>query len=177
VLPDGPFEDAAELTILMEAVSAFENLVTSGDCANLKDPLGQINGYISQELSASDYLRVQRVRAILQRRIDRLFDDFDVLATAGSSSVAQRLVPAPRPASATPPGPPRERPPDNSQRAPDGISSLCGLPALSVPCGFSSENLPYGIQFLARATNDHAVIAAGRTFQSHTEWHKRRPPV
>ncbi len=94
-LPDGPFEDAAELTILMEAVAAFQNLIGSGDCAKLVDPLGQVNGYPSQELSAQDYLQVQRVRAILQQRIDKLFDQFDVIATAGSSSAAQRLIPHP----------------------------------------------------------------------------------
>jgi aspartyl-tRNA(Asn)/glutamyl-tRNA(Gln) amidotransferase subunit A len=119
---------------------------------------------------------VQRVRAILQRRVDALFDQFDVLATAGSNSAARPLVPAP--GGAQQPRPPAAAPAlDNSQRAPDGISSLCGLPALSVPCGFSGGNLPYGIQFIARATNDHAVIAAARKFQALTGWHKRRPPI
>jgi len=178
-LPDGPFEDAAELTILMEAASAYQNLVHSGGCAKLIDPLGQINGYVSEEMSSNDYLQVQRVRLILQHRIDRLFDDFDVIATAGSNSTAQRLTPGPRPANQQQKGPaaPAEPRFDNSQRAPDGISSLCGLPALSVPCGFSSGNLPYGLQFLARATNDFAVIAAARKFQSLTDWHTKRPPI
>jgi aspartyl-tRNA(Asn)/glutamyl-tRNA(Gln) amidotransferase subunit A len=178
-LPDGPFEDAAELTILMEAASAFEDMVHTGACAQLVDPLGKINGYISEELSAADYLRVQRVRAILQKRVDKLFDEFDVVATAGSDTAAQPLVRAPsaaqnRPSSPRPPEPP---PADNSQRAPDGVSSLCGLPALSVPCGFSSENLPYGVQFIARTGNDHAVIDAAHRFQTLTEWHKRRPTI
>jgi aspartyl-tRNA(Asn)/glutamyl-tRNA(Gln) amidotransferase subunit A len=178
-LPDGPFEDAAELTILMEAASAFDDMVRTGTCAQLVDPLGQINGYISEELSAADYLRVQRVRAILQKRVDKLFDEFDVIATAGSDTAAQPLVRGPsaaqnRPSTARPPETP---PADNSQRAPDGVSSLCGLPALSVPCGFSSEKLPYGIQFIARAGNDHAVIDAAHRFQSLTEWHKRRPTI
>jgi aspartyl-tRNA(Asn)/glutamyl-tRNA(Gln) amidotransferase subunit A len=177
-LPDGPFEDAAELTILMEAASAYQNLVHSGGCAKLVDPLGQVNGYPSEEMSATDYLQVQRVRKILQQRIDKLFDDFDVIATAGSNTAAQRLVAPPRGQNQPAPprgNPPAARPPDNSQRAPDGISSLCGLPALSVPCGFSSENLPYGLQFLARSTNDFAVIAAARKFQSLTDWHKKHP--
>ncbi len=174
MLPDGPFEDAAELTILMEAASAFQDMVHSGSCAKLVDPLGQVNGYISEELSAADYLQVQRVRAILQRRIDRLFDRFDVIATAGSGTAAQRLVPLPRAQNQTAPAAPAV---DNSQRAPDGISSLCGLPALSVPCGFSADNLPYGIQFIGRAGNDHAVIDAARRFQSLTEWHKQRPKI
>ena len=178
-IPDGPFEDAAELTILMEAVGAFQKLIATGECAKLKDPLGQVNGYPSAQLSAADYLQVQRVRAILQRRMDALFDRFDVLAAAGSNSAARPLVPPPAPANREggTPRPQTPRAPDNSQRAPDGISSLCGLPALSVPCGFSPGNLPYGIQFIARATNDHAAIEAAHRFQSLTDWHKRRPPI
>jgi len=175
-LPDGPFEDAAELTILMEAASAFQDMVHSGSCAHLVDPLGQVNGYPSEELTATDYLQVQRVRAILQKRIDKLFDQFDVIATAGSATAAQRLVPPPR-AQNQAAAPPERPTADNSQRAPDGISSLCGLPALSVLCGFNSENLPYVIQFIARAGNDHAVIDAAHKFQTLTEWHKRRPKI
>jgi aspartyl-tRNA(Asn)/glutamyl-tRNA(Gln) amidotransferase subunit A len=172
-VPDGPFEDAAELTILMEAAASFRNMIHSGSCVRLRDPLGQINGYVSEEFSSSDYLDVQRIRNILQRRIDKLFDDFDVLMAAGSDSTAQPLVERPRP---------RRRPalvPEEqvNQKEPDGISSLCGLPALCVPCGFSKENLPYGLQFLARATNDHAVVAAAAKYQSLTDWHQKHPQI
>lgn len=166
-IPDGPYEEAAELTILMEAASAFQDLIHSGGCAELNDPLGQINGYASEQFSASDYLQVQRVRTVLQKQIDALFEDFDVLAAAGESSAAAPL----------------KAPPDSGmdepleRRAPDGISSLCGLPALTVPCGFSKNKLPFGVQFLGRALNDHLVIEAARTFQSHTDWHRQRPPV
>jgi len=172
-LPDGPYEDAAELTILMEAASSFRNLIHSGNCAKLRDPLGQINGYVSEEFSASDYLDVQRIRTILQRRMDQLFDDFDVLAAAGSDTVARPL--ARPPAGAGRGGGGGRGRNEVNQHAPDGVSSLCGLPALSVPCGFSAEGLPYGLQFLARATNDHAVVAAARSYQEVTDWHRKHP--
>lgn len=166
-VPDGPYEEAAELTILMEAASSFQDLIHSGRCAELADPLGQVNGYASEQFTASDYLQVQRVRLELQRRIDKLFDDFDVLATAGESSAASPVN--------APPDDGSEEPLE--RRAPDGISSLCGLPALTVPCGFSRDKLPFGIQFLGRALHDQAVIAAAHRFQSHTDWHLRRPPL
>lgn len=165
-IPDGPYEQVAELTIQMEAVSAFQDLIESGRCFELEDPLGKINGYAGQEFTTPDYLQVQRVRTFLQKQIDRLFDDYDVLATAGEGSAASLI----------------EGVDDDSeypiaQREPDGISSLCGLPAITVPCGFSKDNLPFGVQFIARATNDHAVLAAARTYQSRTDWHKKRPPI
>ena len=172
-VPDGPFEDAAELTILMEAAASFRNMIHSGSCSGLRDPLGQINGYICEEFSSSDYLDVQRIRNILQQRMDRLFDDFDVLVAAGSDSTAQPLVERPQPKRRST----RVRPEEVNQKEPDGISSLCGLPALCVPCGFSQENLPYGLQFLARAPNDQAVVAAARRFQSLTDWHAKHPKI
>lgn len=166
-IPDGPYEEAAELTILMEAASSFQDLIQSGRCGELVDPVGQINGYASLEFSAADYLQVQRVRTFLQKQIDKLFDDFDVLSAAGESSVAQKLHGPPDEDSAGP----------LERRAPDGISSLCGLPALSVPCGLSKDKLPIGIQFIGRALNDRTVIEAAHTFQQHSDWHRLRPPV
>jgi aspartyl-tRNA(Asn)/glutamyl-tRNA(Gln) amidotransferase subunit A len=166
-IPDGPYEECAELTILIEAASSFQDLIATGRCAELIDPVGQINGYASSEFSAADYLQVQRVRTFLQKQMDRLFDDFDVLATAGESSAASLLSAAPEEDSAA----------TIARREPDGISSLCGLPALGVPCGFSKDKLPFGVQFIARALNDHAVVTAGRLFQDHTDWHRQRPPI
>jgi aspartyl-tRNA(Asn)/glutamyl-tRNA(Gln) amidotransferase subunit A len=166
-IPDGPYEEAAELTILMEAASSFEDLIASGRCAGLTDPVGQINGYASGEFSAADYLHVQRVRIFLQKQIDKLFDDFDVLSTAGESSAASPLNAPPEEDSAGP----------IARREPDGISSLCGLPALGVPCGFSGKKLPFGVQFIGRALDDHVVVEAARLFQDHTDWHRQRPPL
>jgi aspartyl-tRNA(Asn)/glutamyl-tRNA(Gln) amidotransferase subunit A len=166
-IPDGPYEECAELTILMEAASSFQDLIHSGRCSELLDPVGQINGYASSEFSVTDYLHVQRVRAFLQKQIDRLFDDFDVLVTAGESSAASPLSAPPEEDSAG----------SIARREPDGISSLCGLPALSVPCGFSKDKLPFGVQFIARALDDHAVIAAGHAYQSRTDWHRQHPSM
>ena len=179
-MPEGPYEDAAELTILIEAASSFQKLIQTGDCAKLTDPLGQINGYASDMFSATDYLQIQRVRAFLQQKVDRLFDNFDVLATAGQASVASRLQPAPRPQQPAPQkkDAPRPQPVARAQsKPPDGVSSLCGLPALAVPCGYNTDGMPMALQFLGRAGNDHAVIAAARTFQSYTDWHKRHPKI
>jgi aspartyl-tRNA(Asn)/glutamyl-tRNA(Gln) amidotransferase subunit A len=166
-LPDGPYEEVAEITILIEAAASFKDLIESGRCAELTDPVGKITGYASSEFSAVDYIDAQRVRTFLMQQVDKVFDDFDVLAAAGQSSAASPLSGPPEENSAGP----------FERRAPDGVSSLCGLPAITVPCGFSKAKLPFGIQFLGRSLNDHAVISAGRTFESNTDWHKQRPPI
>jgi aspartyl-tRNA(Asn)/glutamyl-tRNA(Gln) amidotransferase subunit A len=57
------------------------------------------------------------------------------------------------------------------------IGNLCGLPAISVPCGFTDKKLPVGLQFVGRAGDDAAVLQAGRTFQQFTTWHRKHPTL
>lgn len=178
-IPDGPYEEAAELIILIEAASAFGDLIQSGQCAELTDPLGQINGYPSLEFSASDYIQIQRVRTFLQKKVDALYDRFDVLAAPGEGSVARPLQPSvgARSGGGGAGGAARGPRPAIVTKQCDGISSLCGLPAITVPCGFSKDQLPIGIQFMGRALEDGKVIAAANLFQSHTDWHRKHPAL
>jgi aspartyl-tRNA(Asn)/glutamyl-tRNA(Gln) amidotransferase subunit A len=172
--PDGPFEEAAELTILMEAASAFDHLIQSGRCKELTDPLGRINGYASEQFSVADYLHVQRVRTMLQTTADSIFDRYSVVISPAQPTAAQPLR-AKDPDDPTTSKPTRRFSLD--RRAPDGVSSLCGLPAISVPCGFSNKRLPYGMQIMGRALNDSAVLRAARLYQAHTDWHTQHPSL
>ena len=53
--------------------------------------------------------------------------------------------------------------------------NLAGLPALSLPCGFTKEGLPIGLQIVSRAWADAKVLNAGYAFEQATEWYKKRP--
>jgi len=55
--------------------------------------------------------------------------------------------------------------------------SLTGNPAISVPCGFSPEGLPAGIQIVGRYNDDFGVLQLARAFEEATGIYKRRPPV
>jgi aspartyl-tRNA(Asn)/glutamyl-tRNA(Gln) amidotransferase subunit A len=163
-LPDGPFEDAANLIISAECAASFQTLIRSGRVSELADPLGQIAGYVNEQYSAADYLRAQSIRELLQKKMEAVFDTFDVLVAAS------------QPIPATP----LETNLETDLVFPDplgAIGNLCGLPALSVPCGFTENNLPVGLQFVGRAGDDFAVIQAARTFQFHTDWHRKHPKI
>jgi aspartyl-tRNA(Asn)/glutamyl-tRNA(Gln) amidotransferase subunit A len=162
-LPEGPWEVAAGVVVSVEGASAFGDLIDSGRVAQLADPLGRVNGYVNQQIPASDYLRAQRIRGVLQRRIDTLFEKFDVLAAAS------------QPVTATPLNANLETGLDYPDPL-GGIGNFCGLPAVSVPCGFPG-GLPVGVQFVGRVYDDEKVVAAARLFQHHTDWHRRRPPL
>lgn len=163
-LPEGPFEDAGNIIVAAESAASFRALIRSGRVSELRDPLGQIAGYVNEQYTAADYLRALSVREILQRKMEELFDSFDVLVAAAQ----------PVPAS------PLEVNLETDLAFPDplgGIGNLCGLPALSVPCGFTEKNLPVGLQFVGKAGDDFTVIQAARTFQLHTEWHRKHPRI
>jgi aspartyl-tRNA(Asn)/glutamyl-tRNA(Gln) amidotransferase subunit A len=55
--------------------------------------------------------------------------------------------------------------------------NLMGLPALSVPCGFSSEGLPIGLQIVGGPWRDDLVLRAGDAYERATDWHLAHPPV
>src|SRR5579864_9258211 len=80
-LPEGPFEDAGNIIIAVEGASSFRSLIRSGQVSDLADPLGQLAGYVNEQYSGADYHQALRVREILQKKMDELFDSFDVLVS------------------------------------------------------------------------------------------------
>lgn len=55
--------------------------------------------------------------------------------------------------------------------------SATGLPAISVPCGFSEEGLPVGVQIVGRHQDDWGVLQLAFAFQQATEVWRQRPPL
>jgi aspartyl-tRNA(Asn)/glutamyl-tRNA(Gln) amidotransferase subunit A len=162
-LPEGPWEDAANIVVAVEAAASFRDLIRSGKVSELADPSAQLGGYVAEQISGADYTLALKVRELLQRKTAELFDSFDVLVAASEATAASPLE-------------------MNLETGPDypdplgAIGNLCGLPALSVPCGFTEKHLPVGLQFVGRAGDDVSVIQAAREFQKHTTWHLKHPP-
>ncbi|HEY2392990.1 MAG TPA: amidase [Candidatus Angelobacter sp.] len=163
-LPEGPWEIAAGLIVSVEGATAFRDLIHSGRVAELSDPLGKIGGYMNEEISASDFILAQRIRAILQKKMEEIFTKVDVLVTPTLPVTAPRI----------------DANLDQELSFADpigGIGNICGLPAISVPCGFGQQGLPIGIQFIARGLDDAKVVQAARLYQRQTDWHRKRPQL
>jgi aspartyl-tRNA(Asn)/glutamyl-tRNA(Gln) amidotransferase subunit A len=54
-------------------------------------------------------------------------------------------------------------------------ASLAGLPALSVPCGFTAEGLPIGMQLVGRPFDEALMLRVAHMFERETQWHLARP--
>jgi aspartyl-tRNA(Asn)/glutamyl-tRNA(Gln) amidotransferase subunit A len=112
--------------------------------------------------SATDYALARRTQTEVRKRCETLFESIDLLILP--------TVPIPAPAI-------------------EGIDSLeqaallnrfaspfnlTGLPALSVPCGFTQNGLPIGLQIVARLWADAKALNAGYAYEQATDWHTRR---
>jgi len=164
VLPEGPWETAAGVVVSVEGASAFRSLIESGGVEQLNDPLGKIGGYMNEEISASDFILAQRIRSILQKRMDAVFAQADVLVAASLPVTATTL----------------DANLDDALSFPDpigGIGNFCGLPALSVPCGFGQQGTPVGLQFVGPPLAEDKLVQVARLFQSRTKWHTQHPKL
>jgi aspartyl-tRNA(Asn)/glutamyl-tRNA(Gln) amidotransferase subunit A len=54
-------------------------------------------------------------------------------------------------------------------------ANLAGIPSISVPCGFDSDNLPIGLQILSPAFSEDKLLRIARMHEKETDWHKKRP--
>ena len=79
------------------------------------------------------------------------------------------------------PAPPAEPQKAEGVRPPPTLftafANVVGIPALSVPCGFTDDGLPIGMQILGGHWAEAKVLRAGHAYESATEWHQRKPPV
>ena len=115
-------------------------------------------------LSAADYITAQRARTVLSEQIRANFSNVDVFAAPGA---------------ARPPEAFESMDPNEQNLRPNFTNAfnLTGLPAISVPCGFTSGNLPVGLQIAARPFEEGTCFRVAYAYEQATEWHKRRPPI
>jgi len=115
-------------------------------------------------LSAADYLTAQRARAVLNEQIRANFTNVDVFAVPGA---------------ARPPEPFDAMDPNEQNMRPSFTNpfNLTGLPAISVPSGFTEGNLPAGLQIVAPAFEETICFRVAYAYEQSTEWHTKRPVI
>ena len=164
-LPDLPYAEVSTAIFLAESASVMEEIIDSGITAGLTAPEARCGIYPRTTMLATDYLRALRLRRTIAVAADRLLERYDALLSPTRPTVA----------------PPADRPwvkkPGERVAGPLGAFGSCvGLPAISVPMGFTEDGLPAGLQILGRAYDENVVLAVASAYQELTDWHTRHPP-
>jgi len=123
--------------------------------------LGRIRA--GAQVSATAYIEAKRRMEQMRRDVSMAFRNVDLLVTP--------TVPVPPITIAEPPGE------DDLRIRNIAPFNLYGLPAISVPCGFTKNGLPIGLQLVAPAWAEEPLLLAAEAYERATEWHTRRPPV
>jgi aspartyl-tRNA(Asn)/glutamyl-tRNA(Gln) amidotransferase subunit A len=120
-------------------------------------------------LKASDYIQARWKLDLLRRTIDDAFDGFDLVVLP-----TRRRTPRTIDASIK-----REESdkPRNPELENTGQFNVYGIPAISVPCGFTSGGLPVGLMIAGPRFSEAKVLALASAYEKATEWHKRNPPL
>jgi aspartyl-tRNA(Asn)/glutamyl-tRNA(Gln) amidotransferase subunit A len=170
-LPEFPYGAVIGTIISAESSAVFEPLIKSGQVDQLADQ-HQIAGLkAGLEISANEYLKAMRIRSLMQEAFRDLLSTTDVLIAPTRFDPAPKITQpldrrgSDRPVPATP-----------GLNALIPAGNLCGLPALTIPCGFAN-GMPMGLQLVGSPFSENMLLAIGKTFQDRTDWHKKRPPV
>ena len=110
------------------------------------------------------YLKAQKVRTLIKGDFDAAFQEVDVVATPTAPTPAFEF----------------------GAKTADPLTmylsdiftlsaNLAGVPAMSLPCGFSSAGMPIGLQLLAKPFHESDLFSAGQAYEAATEWTKRKP--
>jgi aspartyl-tRNA(Asn)/glutamyl-tRNA(Gln) amidotransferase subunit A len=123
----------------------------------------------SKDAKAADYVRARWKLELLRRTIDDAFTDFDLVVLP-----TRRHTPRTVDASIK-----REETdkPRNPELENTGQFDVYGIPAISVPCGFTAAGLPVGLMIAGPRFSESRVLALANAYERATEWHSRRPPL
>ncbi|MCK9417824.1 MAG: Asp-tRNA(Asn)/Glu-tRNA(Gln) amidotransferase subunit GatA [Nitrospirae bacterium] len=109
------------------------------------------------------YKKGQQVRTLIKRDFDEAFKSVDIIATPTAPTAAFKIG---------------EKSADPLQMYLSDIFTisvnLAGIPGISIPCGFTKNDLPIGLQLLGRHFDEESVLHASFAYEQATDWHKKR---
>jgi Asp-tRNA(Asn)/Glu-tRNA(Gln) amidotransferase A subunit family amidase len=122
------------------------------------------------DVTAAQYVEAYREMLRLRREVREVFEEIDLIITPTTPFLPPSFA--------------------ELEAAPDELRAkelrllrntrpfnVYGLPAISLPCGFSTTGLPIGLQIAGAPGAEGAVLALAHAYEKQTEWHKRRPAL
>ena len=110
------------------------------------------------------YKKAQQARTLIKADFEKAFNSVDMIVTPTSPTAAFKSG---------------EKTEDPLQMYLSDIFTisvnLAGIPAISIPCGFTSNNLPIGLQIIGKHFDEESILKAAYAYEQSTDWHKRKP--
>ncbi|MFH0933270.1 MAG: Asp-tRNA(Asn)/Glu-tRNA(Gln) amidotransferase subunit GatA [Nitrospirota bacterium] len=112
------------------------------------------------------YKKAQQVRTLIKQDFEKAFQQVDIIVTPTYPTAAFKLG---------------EKIADPLQMYLSDIFTisvnLAGVPGISIPCGFTANNLPVGLQLIGRHFDEESLLKVAYAYEQATEWHKKRPAL
>ena len=120
-------------------------------------------------MPAQAHYKAQKLRTLLRRQVFEVLERVDVMACITSGRGAEKI---------------QERTTNFTGkqmilRLPylfTGVYNLAGCPAITVPCGFTSDGMPLGMHLGARPADEVTLFKVAHAYERATPWHTRRSP-
>ena len=166
-IPLAAHSNAISTVLRVEAPTNYRDLI--------RDRVQEINhdnriAYLTWSLiPALAYYKGLKLRALLRRQVLEALSKFDVLLSPTMGVSPPDITPDQAITSKA-----------NTQRNRSGLTttfSLASAPALSLCCGFTSDNLPIGLQLAGKPFDEQTILNTAYAYEQNTDWHTRRPPV
>ncbi len=148
-LPDDDLEPVV-MILFAEAAAAFDDLTLSNqdDQLTWQDKEAWPNSFrAARFMTAVEYIRANRARALLIEKMAALMDTVDVFVVPPFAANALTLT------------------------------NLTGHPAVVVPNGFNEQGSPTSVTFIGRLYHEAEVLAVARLYQDATDFHLKHPPM
>ncbi len=112
------------------------------------------------------YKKAQQVRTLIKQDFEKAFEKVDVIVTSTSPTPAFKAG---------------EKTEDPLQMYLSDIFTisvnLAGVPGISLPCGFTRNNLPVGLQVIGKHFDEESIYKVAYAYEQATDWHKRKPSL
>jgi aspartyl-tRNA(Asn)/glutamyl-tRNA(Gln) amidotransferase subunit A len=118
---------------------------------------------LGEGVTGADYAAARAAARAFARSTQRLFDRVDVIVAPTTGATAPLVADSETIATT------------NRLTRATYAWSLAGLPTVAVPCGFSGDGLPLGMQVAAAPKADAVALGAAAAYQRDTFWHLSRP--
>ncbi len=121
---------------------------------------------LGRDISGRDYAAALRARERWNRVVDRALQEVDVILTPTTPRVAPSIEASSDMLATT-----------HHLTRFTYLFSWSGLPGLSIPCGFTANELPIGVLLNGRPYEEGVLFRIGSGYQANTDWHQRKPPL